>query len=181
MSTEEIEHLRYPIGRFKRPETITGEILAGHIRTIAQFPAKIEAAVRSLTDAQLDTPYRPQGWTVRQVVHHCADSHLNSYIRFKLALTEDAPTIKPYFEDRWAELHDARRMPVKPSIDLLEGLHARWTETLTHLSEEELDRTFIHPESGRAMSLRITVCLYAWHCAHHLAHIVELKRREGWG
>lgn len=180
MHLTDLELLRYPIGRYKAPAAFTPEVIGEGIRSIAGFPALLEQAVLHLNDAQLDTPYRPEGWTVRQVVHHCADSHINSYMRFRLALTEDKPTIKPYHEERWAELHDAKAMPVKYSIALLEGLHARWTNLLERLSDEDLDRTFIHPEHGREMSLRATVCLYAWHGAHHLAHITELKRREGW-
>jgi hypothetical protein len=135
--------------------------------------------VSGLSEAQLDTPYRPSGWTVRQVVHHLPDSHLNSYTRCRLALTEDAPTIKPYDEAAWAELSDAKTGPIAPSIALLEGLHARWTCLLRGLSDAEFARTFRHPELGE-VRLDWTAGLYAWHCSHHLAHITNLRERENW-
>jgi hypothetical protein len=171
------EKLKYPIGKFKAPEQFTASLIQTWISTIAEFPEKLKKEVLQLDDVQLDTAYRPGGWTIRQVVHHCADSHLNSYIRFKLALTEDSPIIKPYFEERWAELPDALRMPVAPSISLLEGLHQRWGFLLNELTEEQLERCFIHPEHGNKVSLKTNIAIYAWHCNHHLAHITTVKAK----
>lgn len=175
-----LEQLKYPIGKFERPKIITTDILAKWISDIAAFPAKLKNEVNHMTGEQLDTPYRPDGWTVRQVVHHCADSHINSFTRFKLALTEDNPTIKPYWEDRWAELLDGKTMPIAPSLMLLEGLHSRWVGLLNSLSEHDLGKKFINPEHGREIQLDETVGIYAWHCEHHLAHITALKRRKNW-
>lgn len=177
MSTEE---LKYPIGIYSKPQEITQELLSEYILAISTFPKTLKNEVHNLTDVQLDTPYRPGGWTIRQVVHHCADSHMNSLIRFKLALTEDNPTIKPYFEDRWAELADSKSMPIAPALKLLEGLHERWSVLLTHLSKADLARTFIHPESGKQIQLDENIGLYAWHCKHHLAHITTAKKANKW-
>lgn len=170
--------LRYPVGRF----TFTGADEASRaesIAIIADLPARMRAAVQGLSDAQLDTRYRPDGWTVRQVVHHVPDSHMNAYTRFKLALTEDTPRIKPYEEGKWAELPDGRSGPLAPSLAILDGLHARWTLLLRSMRPEDFDRELDHPEHGK-ISLNRMLPLYAWHCRHHLAHITELKRREGW-
>lgn len=175
-----IEQLQYPIGKFEKPEVITATHLAQWIDTLAAFPVRLKLEVAHLSDTQLDTPYRPQGWWVRQVVHHCADSHLNSFVRFKLALTENEPTVKPYFEERWAELPDSKTMAVQPSLLLLEGLHARWVVLLKSLTAEQLQRKFLHPEHSRPLQLNEYVGFYAWHCAHHLAHITQLKKRENW-
>jgi uncharacterized damage-inducible protein DinB len=171
--------LRYPIGRFKFEESITEEQLQRFIHQIEGTPAKLRAAVQGLSLEQLDTPYRPGGWTVRQVVHHLPDSHLNSYIRFKLALTEDEPTIKPYHEDKWAELDDARNAPIEISLALLESLHRRWVLLLRSLARQELARTFKHPELG-VVSLDKNISLYAWHGRHHVAHITSLRERLDW-
>jgi len=170
---------RYPAGRFQRPEQVTDAVLAAWIEEIAACPAALRKAVDGLTDAQLDTPYREGGWTVRQVVHHLPDSHMNSYIRFKLALTEEEPTIKPYAEAEWANLVDAIGAPVEPSLRILEGLHDRWVRLLQAMSPADFQRNFIHPENGR-LNLAITTGLYAWHCRHHLAHITSLRERMGW-
>ena len=171
--------LQFPIGRFKLEGAPTNEDIRRAIDDIAEAPAKLRAAVEGLSPAQLDTPYRPGGWTVRQVVHHVPDSHLNSYCRFKLALTEDEPTIKPYHEDRWAELDDARTAPVEVSLALLEPLHNRWVLMLRLLAHSDFERTFRHPDIG-VLSLAKTVCLYAWHGRHHAAHITSLRERLGW-
>ena len=171
--------LRYPVGQFNFAGTLSAEERSSLINEIAATPEKMRAAVDGLSDEQLDTPYRPGGWTVRQVVHHVPESHLNSYIRFKLAVTEDEPTIKPYFEDRWAELQDARVSPIEPSLDLLEALHQRWVWFLRSLSNEDFERTFQHPEQG-IVSLNKNVALYAWHGRHHVAHITALRGRMGW-
>jgi DinB superfamily len=171
--------LRYPAGKFRFPETITGEERSKFVEQIAEAPLRLRSAVTGLGDSQLDTPYRPGGWTVRQVVHHVPDSHLNSYTRFRLALTEDEPTIKPYFEDRWAELPDARTAPVEVSLRLLECLHSRWVGLLRSLSDEQWKRTFRHPDLG-LISLEQNAALYAWHGRHHVAHITNLRERMGW-
>lgn len=175
-----IETLKYPIGHFEPPKVVSSTTYNEWVATIAAFPKLLIEATDGLTEQQLDTPYRPNGWTVRQVVHHCADSHLNSLVRFKLALTEDNPTIKPYFEERWAMLDDAKTFPITASLKLLEGLHARWAALLTALTEAERQRTFFHPEHQKEFRLDDYVGFYAWHCSHHLAHITSLKAREGW-
>ena len=171
--------LRYPIGNFEWPASVTAADRHECIREIAELPRKLREAVAGLSDAQLDTPYRSGGWTVRQVVHHLADSHIHSYIRFKLALTEDAPVIKPYDEARWAELAEARTAPVQTSLDLIEALHKRWVVTLESMTEDDFKRVFDHPERG-VMPLDATVEMYSWHCRHHVAHIQALRKRMGW-
>ena len=171
--------LRYPIGLFAFEGPLTDGQRQRFIDQIAEAPAKLCAAVEGLSPQQLDTPYRPGGWTVRQVVHHLPDSHLNSYVRFKLALTEEGPTIKPYYEDRWAELEDARHAPLNISLTLLESLHRRWVMLLRSLAEKDFARTFLHPELG-VMSLEKNLSLYAWHGRHHVAHIMSLRERSGW-
>src|SRR5512143_2155215 len=171
--------LRYPIGRFKLDGTPTGEQVQQAISEISDTPARIRAAIEGLTPSQLDTPYRPGGWTVKQVVHHVPDSHLNSYCRFKLALTEDEPTIKPYLEDRWAELDDSRTTPIEVSLAMLEALHHRWVLLLESLAPADFARTFRHPEIG-VISLAQNVCLYAWHGRHHAAQISALRERMEW-
>jgi len=171
--------LRYPIGPFTIDSTPTHEQIQRAVAEIAKAPTRLRAAVEGLTPEQLDTPYRPGGWTVRQVVHHVPDSHLNSYCRFKLALTEDEPTIKGYHEDRWAELEDSRATPVEVSLALLESLHKRWVTLLKSLEPADFQRTFRHPEIG-VVTLAQNVCLYAWHGRHHVAHITSLRERMGW-
>lgn len=170
--------LRYPVGPFSLEGTPTYEDIRRAIDEIAEAPGKLRAAVEGLSAEQLDTPYRPGGWTVRQVVHHVPDSHLNSYCRFKLALTEDQPTIKAYHEDRWAELEDSRT-PVDVSLALLESLHQRWVSLMKSLAPNDFNRTFRHPEIG-VVSLAKNACLYAWHGRHHTAHITSLRDRMGW-
>lgn len=175
-----MENLKYPIGQFLKPTEISAELLNSYISDIESFPDRLKAEVENLTEAQLDTEYRPDGWTIRQVVHHCADSHINSFTRFKLALTEDNPTIKPYLEAAWAELADSKNMPLAPSLQLLEGLHKRWVVLLKSLSESDLQRTFFHPESKAQVPLAENIGIYAWHCNHHLAHITQLKKQKAW-
>ena len=170
---------RFPIGKFHYSGPHTQEEEQQFLDDIAQTPANLRASVKGLTDEQLDTPYRPGGWTVRQVVHHLPDSHLNSYLRFKLALTEENPTIKTYAEDRWAELNDSRDTPVEVSLTLLESLHDRWVRLLRSLTPEEWKRTFRHPDLGE-MNLQKTLALYAWHGKHHVAHINELRKHRSW-
>jgi len=171
--------LRYPIGKFNYDGPLTEEKRQRLIGDIAQAPANLRSAVKGLSEAQLDTPYRPGGWTVRQVVHHVPDSHMNSYVRFKLALTEDEPTIKPYAEGRWAELADTKATPVEVSLTLLDSLHDRWVRLLRSLSPEDWKSAFHHPERG-PMTLEHALAMYAWHGRHHVAHITSLRERSGW-
>lgn len=171
--------LRFPVGKFTYEGPPGEQQKQLFLDAIAQTPASLRSAIGGLSENQLDTPYRPEGWTVRQVVHHVPDSHLNSYVRFKLALTEDEPTIKPYAEDRWAELGDTRATPVEVSLTLLDSLHDRWVRLLRSLTPEQWKRTFRHPELG-PMTLEKTLALYAWHGRHHVAHITELRRRMSW-
>jgi uncharacterized damage-inducible protein DinB len=172
--------LRYPLGEFNYSGEQTAEERRRAIDEIEATPVRLRAAVQGLSPQQLDTPYRPGGWTVRQVVHHVPDSHLNAYTRFKLALTEDEPTIKPYDEARWAELADVRTAPLGVSFRLLEALHQRWVLLLRSLRPEDFRRTLRHPERG-VMNLDQTLCYYAWHGRHHVAHISSLRERMGWG
>lgn len=170
------EDLRYPIGEFELADFSSRET---NLQTIRELPQRVIDAVTGLTDEQLDTRYRPDGWTVRQTVHHIADSHSNSLTRFKLALTEDTPpTIRPYYEERWAELGDSK-LPIDVSIKMLESLHTRWTALLESMSEADYQRSFIHPETGE-WTLEAALALYAWHSLHHTAHITHLRDREGW-
>jgi uncharacterized damage-inducible protein DinB len=177
-STTETPDLRYPIGRRVPPTSFTAESRAAALKIITETPANLRRAVAGLTDAQLDTPYRPGGWTVRQLVHHVADSHMNAYIRTRLALTEDNPPIKPYDETKWAELPDAKTMPIDGSLAIIEALHARWVHLLTTLSVEQFNRTMFHPEHGK-ITIDSLVAIYAWHGPHHTAHVTELRKRSG--
>jgi hypothetical protein len=174
--------LRYPIGRFQRPAEVTDAAFADAVNVIAGFPTAMRAAVAGLSDQQLDTPYRPGGWTVRQVVHHVADSHMQAYARCKLAMTEDNPTIRPYDEKRWAELVDSTG-PIEGSLGILRGLHERWVALLRGRpgagSGPGRERTFEHPETGEWRVEQLAL-LYGWHSAHHLAHITGLRERSGW-
>jgi len=174
----DLDDLRYPVGKFQFPAASTPASRAANIETLRLLPQRLRAAVNGLNDAQLDTPYREGGWTVRQVVHHFADSHANSYIRFKLALTEDTPTIKPYDEAAWAHLPDSQ-MPIEPSLDFVAGMHARLVALLESMTEDDFARSFNHPERGR-MTLGNNLALYDWHSRHHVAHITNLRERMGW-
>jgi hypothetical protein len=171
--------LRYPIGKAQPRQSLTPEERPAMIEQIAGMPARLKAAVSGLNAAQLDTPYRPGGWTVRQVVHHYADSHMNSFVRFKLALTEDSPTIKPYNEKLWAETPDAKNPPIDLSLGLIEGLHARWVLLLRSMAPQDWARKMTHPERG-VVTLDENLCIYSWHSLHHVAHITALREREGW-
>ncbi len=171
--------LQYPVGPFTFPAEVSADDRRRFIDEIDKTPKNMRAAVAGLSDPQLDTPYRPGGWTVRQVIHHVPDSHLNSYLRFRLALTEEVPTIKPYDQSRWAELADARTAPVELSLALLESLHMRWVLLLRSLSLDDFSRQFRHPELG-VVSLEKNLALYAWHGRHHVAHITTLRERMGW-
>jgi DinB superfamily len=170
--------LQYPVGKFERPSKYHPHEIEEFIAILEQLPAQMRAAVSGLTDSQLETPYRPEGWTLRQVVHHVPDSHMNSFVRFKLALTEENPTIKPYDEAAWAFLSDSS-LPVQVSLDLLEALHARWVILLRAIKLEDWKRTFNHPQNG-AMTLEYALALYAWHSRHHLAHITKTRESLGW-
>ncbi|HET9804401.1 MAG TPA: bacillithiol transferase BstA [Candidatus Acidoferrum sp.] len=170
---------RFPIGKFSFEGTINEQQKAQYLSDIAQAPALLRAAVKGLSDKQLDTPYRDGGWTVRQLVHHVPDSHMNAYVRFKLAMTENEPTIRPYMEDRWAELPEAKTGPIEMSLQLLENLHQRWVVFLRTLKAEDWKRTFRHPDLG-VLPLEKVLALYAWHGKHHVAHVTALKERMGW-
>jgi uncharacterized damage-inducible protein DinB len=170
--------LRFPIGKFDAPAEITPEMRRRFVETIRDLPQKLAQSIENLNDEQLDAPYRPEGWTVRQTVHHVADSHLNSFCRFKLALTEENPTIRPYWEDRWANLSDSE-MPTDVSMKIIEGVHARWTNLLETMSDEDFQRKLFHPESGE-WTLDRMLALYEWHSRHHTAHITSLRARNDW-
>jgi hypothetical protein len=170
---------RYPIGRFVPDPNLTPETRARHIEAVAGLPSRMRQAVAGLTNQQLNTPYREGGWTVRQVVHHVPDSHLNAYIRFKLAITEQDPTIKPYDETAWAQLKDSELTPIEVSLALLESLHARWTVLLRSLKAEDFQRKFVHPDFG-PHDVDWLLGLYAWHGNHHVAHITQLREKNGW-
>lgn len=174
-----MDDLRYPVGRYQRPASLTPDQRRAGIDAIAAAPGHLRAAVRGLSDTQLDTPYRPGGWTVRQVVHHVPDSHGNAYFRFKLALTEDTPTIKPYDEAAWAMLEDSRSTPIETSLTMLDAVHDRWLRVLRAMSSSDFERRFNHPENGM-MSLDQLLALYDWHGRHHVAHVNNLRARNGW-
>jgi hypothetical protein len=174
----DLDDLRYPIGHFNPPAVSMSGIRAAQIQTLRLLPERLRAAVAGLNDAQLDTPYREGGWNARQVVHHVADSHANGYIRFKLALTEDWPTVRPYDQAAWAELADYK-LPIEDSLAFIEALHARWVALLESLTDADFRRGFIHPEDGRA-TLAKALAIYDWHSRHHTAHITSLRARQGW-
>jgi uncharacterized damage-inducible protein DinB len=173
------EDLRHPIGRFSFQAPSTPEQRRTWIAEIAEAPANLRAAVAGLSEEQLDTPYREGGWTVRQVIHHVPESHMNAYIRFKLALTEDRPQAKPYKEAEWAKLPDNQVTPIETSLQLLTALHSRWVDTLRCMQPSDFGRTLYHPEHG-VLSLDRMLAMYAWHCSHHVAHITSLRERMGW-
>jgi uncharacterized damage-inducible protein DinB len=170
------EQMRYPIGDFEAPLTYTPQLIAGWIEEIRTLPARVKQAVAGLTETQLDTPYRSGGWTIRQVVHHLPDSHMNSILRFKWAMTEDNPTIKPYDETSFARLADYQ-LPIEPSLKMLEGIHARMVALFESFNDADLNRTFYHPASGKTSTLKETIGMYAWHGNHHLAQIVETVKK----
>lgn len=171
--------LRFPTGRFQRPASLDDAARARALEVIEATPKRLREAVRGLTAEQIETPYRPGGWTVRQVVHHVPDSHLNAYVRFKLALTENEPTIKPYDEAAWAGLADAKVVPIETSLTLLDAVHERWMAILRAMQPSDFERTLVHPESGR-QRLDQVLALYAWHGPHHIAHVTSLRQRMGW-
>ena len=175
-----LEQLQYPIGKTNIPKDISKKNIEEWISVLEKFPQELEFLTKDLSENQLDTPYRENGWTIRQVVHHCYDSHHNSYTRFKWTLTEDSPVIKAYFEERWAALNDSKTAPVFLSIDALKALHAKWVYFLNGLSKSDLDKYFIHPSGNEKVSLKENIGIYAWHCNHHFAHIEQLMVRKGW-
>jgi len=175
-----MNNLKYPIGEFNLPNEITNDIIKDWILVLENFPIRFEKLVTNLTDQQLDTPYRKDGWTVRQVVHHCSDSHHHSYIRFKWALTENQPIIKAYNEKNWANLFDTKTAPIDLSLLHLKAVHAKLVYLLKGLSDDDLNKSFIHPETNDTVFLRTNIGIYAWHCNHHYAHIENLLIREGW-
>ena len=180
MESIELEELRYPIGKYVIPDPITEEHIRQWIAVLEQLPGKLEQLVTPLSEEQLETPYRPGGWTVRQVVHHVADSHHHSYIRFKWALTEDNPVIKAYFEKEWANLFDTRSAPISLSLAHLKAVHAKLVYLLKGLTPDQIQRTFTHPEGNSVTTLAENIGRYAWHGSHHFAHIQRLSEREGW-
>lgn len=175
-----LEQKKFPIGQFKQPENICDITLDEYIKVIKDFPGRLKNLIEDFSDDQLDTQYREGGWTVRQVVNHLADSHINSFMRLKLALTEENPTIRPYDEAKWAELQDSQNISVKPAMRMLKGTHQRWTALLKSMTNKQFERTFHHPELNKNYNLRSYLALYAWHCNHHFAHIENLKKEKGW-
>ncbi len=180
MTEQALEYLRYPIGKFISPDIITEGHLIEWITILEHLPGKLSNLVSPLNDIQLDTPYRSGGWTLRQVVHHISDSHHHSYIRFKWALTEDKPLIKPYYEQEWAKLFDTKTAPIQMSLDHLKAVHFKLVYLLKGLTEEQLNRSFIHPEGNVEVVLKQNIGIYAWHGSHHYAHIENLIKGEGW-
>lgn len=179
MTKEALDALRYPIGEMPAPTVFTDEDVKNWISDVEKLPAQLRTAVQNLTLAQLETPYRPDGWTVRQVVHHISDSHINAFVRLKLALTEDNPTIKPYEEQFWAELSDSK-LPIDVSLAIIENLHAKMSHILRGLAASDLERTFFHPGSKKTFKIGALAAMYSWHGRHHLAHINDLAAREKW-
>jgi hypothetical protein len=175
-----LDELKFPIGKANIPEKINKEIIQEWIAILEEFPEELENLVLNLSEEQLDTRYRKDGWTIRQVVHHCYDSHHNSYTRFKWTLTEDVPVIKVYFEERWAELQDSKHAPINLSLNGLIALHAKWVYLLKGLSQNDLEKYFIHPSGNEKVSLKENIGIYAWHCKHHFAHINQLMIRKDW-
>ena len=177
---DNLELRKYPIGNYQEPVEISDQDLDQYIKTIKEFPNKIKYAVENWSDEQLDTQYREGGWKVRQLINHLADSSMNSYIRFKLALTEDSPTIKPYNEQQWAELQDSFSIDIKPAIQTLKGVHKRWVYELKSLTNKEFESTYFHPDQNKNINLRECLAFCAWHCDHHFAHIENLKKENNW-
>lgn len=178
-NTQTLETLKFPIGHFTKPNSITENDIQNWIETIALFPSKIKKITSYLSTEELNWCYRPEGWKIKQVIHHCADSHMNSFIRFKLALTEDNPIIKPYEEAKWATLADGDCDDISASLLIIEGVHARWTMLLESFDESHLTKTFTHPESKKTYELKEAIGLYAWHCNHHFAHIEQALIHKG--
>lgn len=179
MSTHQLDGLKYPIGKFVAPQPIERATVESWITEIASFPGRVEGLTAQLGVTELNWRYRPDGWTIKQVVHHCADSHMNSLMRFKLALTEETPFIRPYQEDKWAELADSLDDNIEHTLSLIHGLHYRWVLLLKNLDDNDLDKQFVHPQHGKHFTLKETIGLYAWHGNHHLAHIRQALASDG--
>ncbi len=171
MDTNELQKLMFPIGEFETPSDYSIEKIESWIQSIISFPPRLNVLVQKLSREELNWKYRPNGWTVKQVVHHCADSHINSFIRFKLGLTEGSPTIRPYYEDRWANLIDGIDDDISDSLILIQGLHSKWGKLLQSFSKDDFTKEIVHPELGRRFSLQELIAMYAWHCEHHLEHV----------
>lgn len=180
MTTEELQELKYPIGKAEIPEKITSEHIQKWISDISELPKKLEDVVNKLSQEQLATPYRPEGWTLKQLIHHIADSHMNAVLRFKWALTEDEPTIKAYNEKAFAELYDSKLAPVEISLQFISAIHGKWVILLENMSTSDYERTFVHPENGYRYSLKEILGHYSWHCRHHFTHLQNLIARKGW-
>lgn len=178
MKKAERKVLKYPVGEFKMPKKVSDKEIAKGIKTIAEFPSKLRKEMNKLNDDVLEYRHRPGGWTIRQIIHHCADSHINAYVRTKLAYTEKNPTVKPYDESAWANTGDAGEAPIEWSLILLEGLHKRWVALLSEMNEDDLERTYYHPEQKKEIKLKQLLVLYAWHCSHHLAHVQQAKKHK---
>jgi hypothetical protein len=179
MNQQEIDRLRYPIGKFLKPQVFSKELISHNIEVIGHFPALLNDEVLHLSEEELKLMYRPDGWNIAQVVHHTADSHMNAFVRFKLALTESTPTIKPYRENLWAQLPDSSNAPIEASLKILEGMHFRWSMLLRTLSEKDFEKKYMHPEQNREITLFEGLAMYAWHCKHHLAHVQQAKKYQG--
>jgi uncharacterized damage-inducible protein DinB len=177
---DNLEHQKYPIGKFQNPEKISDQDLDRYIKILKDFPGKLKNILEHWNDEQIDTQYREGGWTIRQLINHLADSSMNYYVRFKLALTEDNPTIKTFDEQQWAELQDSFTMDIKPALQMLKGIHKRWVYELKSLTNKEFESTFHHPIQNQNISLRESSAFCAWHCEHHLAHINNLKSENNW-
>lgn len=180
MTNQELDQLKYPIGQFDCPNNISKQHIESWISILEHFPNRLEHLVKGLNDEQLDTHYRPGGWTIRQTIHHISDSHHHSYTRFKWALTEDQPMIKAYFEDRWAELIDSKIAPIEMSLNHIKAVHFKLVYILKKLSEEDLNKSFMHPETQSQVKLNFNIGNYAWHSNHHYAHIENLLKRKSW-
>lgn len=177
--TLDLEQLKYPVGKYLMPDKINLKHIMTWVDTISSFPEEMEDKLKGVKPTQLKWKYRPEGWSIQQVVHHCADSHMNAYIRFKLALTEDSPVIKPYREDLWAELSDTKDVEIEESLSILSGLHRRWARLLHAMDVEDYDKVFVHPEYNKQISIAENIGLYDWHCRHHLGHISQALASEG--
>ncbi len=175
----ELEELKYPIGKFKWPKEVSVISISEYISVIEKFPALLKSEVEKLSEEELLFIYRPEGWNIRQVVHHCADSHSNAFTRFKLALTEDMPSIKPYLENLWAQLPDVINAPIEWSLEILDGTHKRWVMLMQNMDSANWKKSFIHPEHNRELKLESVASLYAWHCNHHLEHVKQAKNFKG--
>jgi hypothetical protein len=180
MTNDALQNLKYPIGAFEFPEHVTKTLMESWISILEHFPERLENLVKNLSDEQLNTPYRPEGWTVRQTIHHISDSHLHSYARFKWALTEDKPVIKAYFEDRLADLEDSKNGPINLSINHIKAIHSKLVYLLKGLCDADFNKVFIHPDTKKEVSLKRNLGIYAWHSNHHYTHIENLLKRNNW-